>query len=471
MHRITCTRFLQSLLAPARVARRSRGCGRVHLRKVITAALLLLSCPLWAASDSDGAREEADTVGVKVYFRRGYSALQPGYKGNGARMDSFVDRLFRLNADTTARLMGVDIRAYSSPDGSFELNEKLARRRAANIHQYLRERMPWLPEDLYRVQPEGINWRGLADMVRQSDMQYRDEVLRILDTAPERTFTDGRLTDSRLKQLMDLRGGRPYRYMFEHFFPALRNAGSYVVCRFERVVAEPDSGVANLTNVANLANPDSIAKVAKVADLATTDSIANSATPDSRQPFYMSLSTNMLYDVLLLPNIGAEVYLGRNISVTANWTYGWWSKNRRHRYWRAYGGDLAVRYWFGPQARRKPLTGHHAGVYATVFTYDFEFGGSGQMAGQPGGSQWNRAHYAVGAEYGFALPVAPRLNIDFTAGVGYMGGTYYDYKPMDGHYVWQKTVRRRWFGPTKLQISLVWLLGHGNRNERKGGDR
>ena len=41
--------------------------------------------------------------------------------------------------------------------------------------------------------------------------------------------------------------------------------------------------------------------------------------------------------------------------------------------------------------------------------------------------------------------------------------------PLDGHYVWQTTKKRRWFGPTKAGISLVWLIGRGNYNEKKGG--
>lgn len=71
-------------------------------------------------------------------------------------------------------------------------------------------------------------------------------------------------------------------------------------------------------------------------------------------------------------------------------------------------------------------------------------------------------------EYGYALPIARRLNIDFVLGVGYWGGKYHTYNPRDGHYVWQSTRQRHWFGPTKAEISLVWLLGRGNTN-KKGG--
>lgn len=191
--------------------------------------------------------------------------------------------------------------------------------------------------------------------------------------------------------------------------------------------------------------------------------------PEERKPFYMSVKTNMLYDALLVPNIGLEFYLGKNWSVAGNWMYGWWNTNNKHRYWRTYGGDIAIRKWFGKKADEKPLTGHHLGVYGQLFTYDFEWGGKGHMGGQPGGTLWDEMNYAAGVEYGYSLPIAYRLNLDFTIGVGYWGGKYYKYTPMDGHYVWQETRNRHWFGPTKAEVSLVWLLGRGNSNNRKGG--
>ena len=48
-----------------------------------------------------------------------------------------------------------------------------------------------------------------------------------------------------------------------------------------------------------------------------------------------------------------------------------------------------------------------------------------------------------------------------------MGGRYYEYEPLDGHYVWKATKNRHWIGPTKAEISLVWLLGKGNCNQGK----
>ena len=178
----------------------------------------------------------------------------------------------------------------------------------------------------------------------------------------------------------------------------------------------------------------------------------------------MALKTNLLYDALLVPNVAVEFYLGSNWSLTGGWMYGWWKSDPAHWYWRTYGGELGVRRWFGRKAQEKPLTGHHLGVYGQLFTYDFELGGKGYMGGTPGESMWDSPNWALGVEYGYSLPIAKRLNLDFTVGVGYWGGIYYEYTPQDGHYVWEATRNRRWFGPTKAEISLVWLLGRGNTN-------
>jgi hypothetical protein len=188
-------------------------------------------------------------------------------------------------------------------------------------------------------------------------------------------------------------------------------------------------------------------------------------------PFYMGIKNNLLYDALGVPNIGAEFYLGRNFSIVGNWQYAWWSKESKHRYWRVYGGDIALRKWFGKAADKKPLTGHHLGIYGQALTYDIEKGGNGYMGGEPGGNIFDRCNYGFGLEYGYSLPIARRLNMDFTLGVGYFGGKYYEYVPHDDCYVWQYTKKRNFIGPTKLEVSLVWLIGRDNYNRKKGGKK
>ena len=99
-------------------------------------------------------------------------------------------------------------------------------------------------------------------------------------------------------------------------------------------------------------------------------------------------------------------------------------------------------------------------------TYDFQLGGKGILAGKPGGTLIDRPSHSVALEYGFSLPIARRLNLDFVIGAGYNWGIFDEYIPIDGHFVWQATKRRQYIGPTKAEISLVWLIGRGNYNSK-----
>ena len=245
--------------------------------------------------------------------------------------------------------------------------------------------------------------------------------------------------------------------MLREFFPAVRNA-SLISVYIEQKPTVVDNQKAEV--------------IVPEEPVTQEPQVEEPAPEPERRNAYLAIKTNMLYDALAVPNIGMEFSLGKRWSIAADWMYAWWNNNHHHNYWRIYGGGISLRKWFGKASKVKPLQGHHLGINAQAFTYDFELGGKGYMAGIPGGTLLDRTSYAVGAEYGYSLPIAKRLNIDFSVVAGYMGGRYYEYEPLDGHYVWKATKNRHWIGPTKAEVSLVWLLGHGNyNNKKKGGDK
>ena len=415
----------------------------MHMRGLIVSAFMLLGCIQAFGQES---RKE-----VCIGFPVGNSTLDTAYGNNAARLSEVVSFLESVKKDSTLELVEVSFCGSASPEGGFAINRELAEKRRNSLERYVRERVSL---------PDGIISR-LAELVEVSDMPHKEEAVDVLRNVPEFTYNNkGVLVDSRKKHLMELQYGRTWHYMHKHFFDQIRNASVILVTVRQKPVIEEKTVVKEEPVVP--APADTTAVVEKADTIVAVSS-------ETSKPFYMALKTNMLYDVLAVPNIGVEFYLGKNWSISGNWMYGWWKKNSSHRYWRIYGGDLAVRYWLGKKANEKPLTGHHIGIYGQAFTYDFEWGGKGYMGGEPGGTLWDKTNYAAGVEYGYSLPVANRLNIDFTLGVGYWGGKYYEYIPLDGHYVWQATKKRHWFGPTKAEISLVWLLGKGNSNNKKGG--
>ena len=387
------------------------------------------------------AQETRDSV--QVYFRQGHSKLDLSFGDNRQALESIVKRLWEMRSDAL-RLDRVAFVGGASPEGGVARNNYLSEQRAKALFAYLKERVP-LPDSLLTVDYLGRNWHGLLRLVEATpEVPYREETLALLrDICGQ----DAGKSADPLGRLMRLKDGVPYRYMYRTLFPTLRV--SQVEFRYKPVELPVQRDTIYIKEV--------------VRDTVWLRDTIYVEVPVKapKKPFYLSVKTNMLYDAALVPNIGAEFYLGKGWSVGGNWMYAWWKSDRKHNYWRVYGGDLNVRKYFGARAKEKPLTGHHLGVYGGIVTYDFELGGRGYL-----GDKWS---YHAGIEYGYSLPVAKRLNIDFGIGIGYLGGEYKEYLPMDGHYVWQATKQRHWFGPTKAEVSLVWLIGRGNTNKGKGG--
>lgn len=250
----------------------------------------------------------------------------------------------------------------------------------------------------------------------------------------------------------------PYRYLWRTHFPGLRASEVFVYATVEPPIIESE--------ISAPSDPSDLSDLSDKSDM--SDQSDNPALPalPLRRGYRFALKTNALFDLGgLLPNIGVEFPVGEHLSLGANWMYAWWKNHDRNRHWRIYGGDIDARWYFARHDGR-PLTGHHLGVYGQVLLFQIAFGGKGYITGIPGENLWGKPYLGGGVEYGYSKQIAKRFNIDFSLGLGYMAGEYRTYRPIDGHYVWQSTHRRNWFGPTKAEISLVWLIG-----SMKGGER
>lgn len=402
------------------------------------------------------AFSQSEKDSVKVHFRVSDTHIDPEYNGNGATLDSIFKKLETdsLLYGPTHRLRSVKVTGAASPEGSVQFNRYLSEKRADAIFNEFRSK-GLLPDSIASFTYLGRDWHGLRDEVKSDgNVPFQEDVLSLLDI-----INGSNPPAHPLAELKSLHGGVPYRYLLDNLFPELR--ASRLTVEYDRLypamkIPEMPLSTPSLTTGFNgeiLPLPVFLGEV------------------NECRPFFMALKTNMLYDALLIPNIGAEFYIGKNISLTADWMYGWWDRDRTHYYWRAYGGNIGARWWFGKAAHEKPLTGHHLGLFAGAVTYDFELGKGGIMGGVPRGTLWDRCNFISGIEYGYSLPVARRINIDFSLALGYMGGKYLKYEPKYGFYIWQSTHRLHWFGPTKAEISLVWLIGCDNYNRSKGGKK
>lgn len=403
---------------------------------------------------------------IMVDFPVNVVRIDPDYAGNSARIDMIVDFLKLLANDSSRTVTSVAFCGAASPEGSYNLNRRLAAGRLKALETLIRKKVD-IADSIISRDDSYIPWQYLRQQVAASDISRRDSVIDIIDEEPQLVADpdNGYLVDRRVVKLKKLDNRRVWNELLARYFSGMRNASAVIVTYRDSIIAPlPEPHFSSRLNIVAHAPAD----------------LLSPANPQetASSPFYMDVRSNMLYDLLAIPNIGVEFYLGKNWSITADYMHAWWSYDPRHRYWRIYGAGINLRRWFGNAAHAKPLTGHHIGLYAQAVTFDFEWGGKAYMGGKPGGTIFDRAHFGAGIDYGYSLPVARRVNIDFSIGVGYIGGKVVEFVPDGDRYLWTATKRRHWFGPTKLEVSLVWLIGRGNTNPRKaitnprkGGER
>ena len=442
------------------------------VKKIVMVVLMptTLLANAYAASIQDSLR-------TTIYFRPGYSLLELSYRDNAANMKALTQGIQTIKGNPCVQLQHIRILSAASPEGNSALNKRVAKRRGERLRNYLKETLV-LPDSIFTVSSAGEDWQGLAALIAKEKTPWRNKALQIIRHTPEWVTRNGKVVDGRKRQLQNLDGGKAWKYMLDNHFYTLRT-GAVVVCEVKTLAAEstPSAAEARLEQARQeqarpepasqqaSGQPASQQQASQSPSSPPFPAIPSQVHPEPQAPpvaSYFALKSNLLYDALLVPNLSLEASIGSGWTLGAGGMFAWWSKDAKHRYWRIYGGDLEIRKYFGTLSKSKPLQGHHLGIYGDFLTYDFEFGAKGYQS---------KATYAAGIKYGYSHPIANRLNLDFALGIGYLHSNYKTYVPRDGCYVYQETKKRKWLGPTQAEISLVWLLGKGNTNKKKGGKK
>lgn len=435
------------------------------VKKIVMVVLMptTLLANAYAASIQDSLR-------TTIYFRPGYSLLELSYRDNAANMKALTQGIQTIKGNPCVQLQHIRILSAASPEGNSALNKRVAKRRGERLRDYLKETLV-LPDSIFTVSSAGEDWQGLAALIAKEKTPWRNKALQIIRHTPEWVTRNGKVVDGRKRQLQNLDGGKAWKYMLDNHFYTLRT-GAVVVCEVKTLAAEstPSAAEASLEQArqeqARLesASQQSASQSPSSPPFPAIPSQVHPSSESQSPPVasYFALKSNLLYDALLVPNLSLEASIGSGWTLGAGGMFAWWSKDAKHRYWRIYGGGLEIRKYFGALSKSKPLQGHHLGIYGDFLTYDFEFGAKGYQS---------KATYAAGIKYGYSHPIAKRLNLDFALGIGYLHSNYKTYVPRDGCYVYQETKKRKWLGPTQAEISLVWLLGKGNTNKKKGGKK
>lgn len=441
------------------------------MKKVISILLLLLICYPVYSQDSKiqtDSQAEQKSDEIKIYFDHNSYAIDLDLQQNRESLSHFSDLVEELNRDTLSFITKVEVNSYASPEGGRTYNKKLSQRRSSAIFEYLTNTIA-VPDSLIDSSCSGTDWDGLRELVEGDDMQYKDEVLYILNNVPEETWrrvnpTDKwlSLVDSRNKHLMDLRYGDPYRYMFANIYPQLRN-GSVVTIYFKREALPVLESKAEVEVVEPVVEP--IVEPAPA-------SVAKESSEPTIKPL-LAIKSNLLYDVVSALNVELEVPIGQRWSIAGEWNFPWWTscgraknnwqKDSNRNSFQMLQGNIEGKYWFGDRSDRPVLTGWFAGLSGGLGKYDLERkvdGYQGEL-------------YVVGLSGGYAHTINKKgnLRMEYALGLGYMQTDYDKYKEHEGidgqwHTLRQEVGKQHWLGPTKAKVSLVWMLNRIANKEK-----
>ncbi len=403
---------------------------------------------------------------VNVYFSVGHRTFDPALGHNREVMAAFVDKV--RDAVEAGDLESIVVYGYASPEGKPRANERLARSRCSTIAEYLTANAGVSPS-MVEQRPSGIGWGELRRLVADNaGVPCREKVLDILDNTPLYVYdVQGRTIDGLKKQLMDLAGGRAWRWMYAHLFPKLRNAVAISLYRrtpqadaavetvtvdtveIEETVVDTGEEYCADTSSADTSSVDATAEDTANAEMAEAADLADDA------PYYrLALKTNMLYYAALLPNVEMEWLIDHRWSVALEGCVAAWGSYKRNKSYRLNIIDAEVRRWINPRA---PWHGMYAGVIAGGGWYDL-------LKNTPGRYGWGMMS---GVSVGYSWPIKHRLSLEAEVGLGYVFTRYKEYQPVDGHHVYMRTKDVNYFGPIKLKFSIAWRFCDVNKPKRR----
>jgi len=404
-----------------------------RLASILYTLLLLFFVALEGRAQSVQYSEQKSLMGIEVHFRFDNSQLDLGYMGNAQSLDRFAHVIDSIGL---YKIDSVVIVSQSSPEGVYEHNLKLSRRRAATMRGAIEQRHPELSDRL-RVHPDGESWQRLREYVKNDTKMKQstiDEVISIIDSDVNIGTKKWRMEQLPI-----------YRYLRATYYPRIRNS---VFCIIYYDIQAPMAGIEE--------------PVATAMELPATLEERPFHTERSRKQAILALKSNLLYDLGTALNVGIEYY-PRNSRWTfaASYTFPWWSNDNSHHYLQLLDGSIEARRYFDKQSNH---TGHYLSAYGQLNLYDFSFDAE---------RAWQGEGWGLGLGYGYVWQPwqNERWKLEAFVRLGYYHSLYDPYHasdPFNGKYYYdwdgpienfiRRNHRLRWLGPTGVGITISYDL-------------
>ena len=279
--------------------------------------------------------------------------------------------------------------------------------------------------DSVRTQNLAEDWEGFRRaLIKEKDYPYRDRILEIIDNTSD--------WDLRKRKIRAIDNGKTWHNLIYGLFTPFRNARMVIVCKAYNVE----------TKIPPM--PPMLLPLPKGNMLPKMDA---SFLPSAETRFF-ALKNNLLFDGILVANLGVEIELWRKTSLDIPFVYSPYDIRVPDRKIRLLGSQPEFRYWLGQKAGE----GHFVGIHGALLGFNIALNDKGRFQ-DPNHALWNAG---IGYGYSWNFGKDKRWALEANIGIGYADYIYDSYRNWHNGAKVKSNTHESYWGVAGLTIMYKW---------------
>jgi Flp pilus assembly protein TadD len=151
---------------------------------IIATEMLVVKDPRPIMVSDKYVRVTSDKVVADIKYLINKADVRPSELKKGEIL-KLKSALKGMGADTSRKLTSIELSAYASPDGSVDLNEKLAEKRKTSANDQIKkdikkEKIQNVNDDIFKYLVTAEDWDGFKALMEKSDIADKELILRVL---------------------------------------------------------------------------------------------------------------------------------------------------------------------------------------------------------------------------------------------------------------------------------------------------
>ena len=341
------------------------------------------------------------------------------------KLDSVAALVDQVLQDKRVDFQYLWIGGSASPEGPVAHNYDLGLWRSEILKNFILENTSVNPT-LVRTQNLAEDWEGFRRaLIKNKDYPYRDRLLEIIGSTSD--------WDLRKRKIRAIDNGKTWHNLIYGLFTPFRNARMVIVCKAYDVETPKIPPI-----------PPMLLPRPKANMLPKLDASFLPA-PETR---FFALKNNLLFDGILVANLGVEVELWRKTSLDIPFVYSPYDIRVPDRKIRLLGSQPEFRYWLG----RKAGEGHFVGLHGALLGFNIALNDKGRYQ-DPNHALWN-----VGVGYGYSWNFGKdkRWALEANIGVGYADYIYDSYRNWSNGAKFKSNTHESYWGITRAGLTIMY---------------